>query len=308
MTSSFAHRVPCTHRRRRRVRTSSCWTTSASIRRSPTSCSVRTPRSHAPRCSTTRDSSPSSRHAAFRAVDEFDAPRGHATHFAIWQLRDAMSNLALSPAAELQLADIADALESDPGWLTVGPADACPDNVLVTPDGLRLLDFEGAARYHALFDAGSLALPFPSCWCHDAFAEELRQRAARRAPPRARAHARRVRRATRARLDRLVRLDAGPMARRHAPRRLPPDRAPGQRPRTRARGGADDRRPKQPAHSARGPPVSTGPCAPSGGPKRTPDRRIPRSAELDPGRRAGSHAPGVSCACMPRTGSASTVC
>jgi thiamine kinase-like enzyme len=108
-------------------------------------------------------------------VDEFDAPRGHATHFAIWQLRDAMSNLALPPAAERQLADIADALETDPGWLTVGSADACPDNVLVTPDGLRLLDFEGAARYHAVFDAGSLALPFPSCWCHDAFADELRR-------------------------------------------------------------------------------------------------------------------------------------
>jgi hypothetical protein len=69
--------------------------------------------------------------------------------------------------------------------------------VLVTPDGLRLLDFEGAARYHALFDAGSLALPFPSCWCRGAFAEELRLSCSA-APPRARAHARQGLRATRA--------------------------------------------------------------------------------------------------------------
>jgi hypothetical protein len=108
-------------------------------------------------------------------VDEFDAPRGHTTHFAIWQLRDEVSKLALPRAAERALREITDDLENGDGWLTVGPADACPDNVLVTPDGLRLLDFEGAARYHALFDAGSLALPFPSCWCHDAFAEELRR-------------------------------------------------------------------------------------------------------------------------------------
>ena len=44
----------------------------------------------------------------------------------------------------------------------------------MTPAGLRLLDFEGATVYHALFDAATLTLPFPSCWCHDALPAALR--------------------------------------------------------------------------------------------------------------------------------------
>jgi hypothetical protein len=44
-------------------------------------------------------------------------------------------------------------------------ADACPDNCLATPDGVRLLDFEFAGFRHPLVDGASVRLGFPSCWC-----------------------------------------------------------------------------------------------------------------------------------------------
>lgn len=45
------------------------------------------------------------------------------------------------------------------------PADACPDNNQVTPDGLRFFDFEFAGHYSLFLDAAYTALPFPTCWC-----------------------------------------------------------------------------------------------------------------------------------------------
>ncbi|MEU8923658.1 hypothetical protein AB0D10_22390 [Kitasatospora sp. NPDC048545] len=45
------------------------------------------------------------------------------------------------------------------------PGDTCPDNNLLTPQGLRLLDFE-AADYHSVFlTAAYCRMPFASCWC-----------------------------------------------------------------------------------------------------------------------------------------------
>ena len=215
-------------------------------------------------------------------VGEFDAPRAHPTHFALWQLRDTMRNLDLPPEAEHALVHIAGGLETDEGWLTVGPADACPDNVLVTPDGLRLLDFEGAARYHALFDAGSLALPFPSCWCHDALAEELRGELLD------------VHRVTLGRTrdeydDRLSRVSiiwcAWTLARwlevtRRADFRPIARLASG---REHVRAAAQTIASEATGSFERGPRTSTVRCAPSGAPEPTSDRRIPRSTERDIG-------------------------
>lgn len=61
--------------------------------------------------------------------------------------------------AELRgLADLA-----GPEALT--PADACPDNNIVTDGGLVLIDFEAAQWRHLAWDAAYLAVPWPSCWC-----------------------------------------------------------------------------------------------------------------------------------------------
>jgi hypothetical protein len=109
-------------------------------------------------------------------VDAFELDGAHPTHFAIWKLRETIDTFRLPTATTREVLAILDEVEQARSWYTVGPADACPDNVLLTPDGLRLLDFEGASVYHALFDAVSLTFPFPSCWCHNAppeFAAEL---------------------------------------------------------------------------------------------------------------------------------------
>ena len=107
-------------------------------------------------------------------LDAFDATGTFPNHFALMQVRERVGGLTASPAAEAALLDACAALESPGAWGTVGSADACPDNVLVTPAGLKLIDFEGGAVYHALFDTATLTLPFPSCWCHDALPDPLR--------------------------------------------------------------------------------------------------------------------------------------
>jgi len=45
------------------------------------------------------------------------------------------------------------------------PGDTCPDNNIVLPGGLRLLDFEGAEIRHPAWDVAYLRVPWPSCWC-----------------------------------------------------------------------------------------------------------------------------------------------
>lgn len=45
------------------------------------------------------------------------------------------------------------------------PGDTCPDNNLVLPDRVRLLDFEGAEIRHLAWDVAYLRVPWPSCWC-----------------------------------------------------------------------------------------------------------------------------------------------
>jgi hypothetical protein len=44
-------------------------------------------------------------------------------------------------------------------------ADACPDNVLETGEGLRLIDFETGHFGHAFVDIAYGRMMFPSCWC-----------------------------------------------------------------------------------------------------------------------------------------------
>jgi hypothetical protein len=68
----------------------------------------------------------------------------------------------------------------DPGpWLALVHGDPCPDNVLLTPQGAALLDFEFAAPGHALIDAAYWRMGFPTCWCAgrvpDTVAERVEQ-------------------------------------------------------------------------------------------------------------------------------------
>ncbi|MEU6070780.1 hypothetical protein ABZ864_41690 [Streptomyces sp. NPDC047082] len=45
------------------------------------------------------------------------------------------------------------------------PGDTCPDNNLLTPEGLRLLDFEAACFQSVFLTAAYCRMPFSTCWC-----------------------------------------------------------------------------------------------------------------------------------------------
>jgi hypothetical protein len=62
----------------------------------------------------------------------------------------------------------------------LSPADACPDNNVFTPDGLALIDFEGAEWRHIAWDVAYLRVPWPSCWCAWRLPEEVSDRAVAR--------------------------------------------------------------------------------------------------------------------------------
>ncbi|WP_151526580.1 hypothetical protein [Serinicoccus kebangsaanensis] len=68
-------------------------------------------------------------------------------------------------AAAAQARDVVDELQHDTGRHVLGPGDSCPDNAVLTPGGVRLLDLEGAGVRHLAFDAAYAAEPFSTCWC-----------------------------------------------------------------------------------------------------------------------------------------------
>ncbi|MET8772945.1 hypothetical protein [Streptomyces sp. NPDC004658] len=45
------------------------------------------------------------------------------------------------------------------------PGDTCPDNTLLTQDGLRLIDFESATFQSVFLTAAYCRMPFSTCWC-----------------------------------------------------------------------------------------------------------------------------------------------
>jgi hypothetical protein len=63
-----------------------------------------------------------------------------------------------------ELAEVAGAVQPD-RYGIFSPGDLCPDNSLVTPGGVRLLDFEAAGMYSVFLDAAYIRMPFSTCWC-----------------------------------------------------------------------------------------------------------------------------------------------
>ena len=64
-----------------------------------------------------------------------------------------------------QVRDAVDRLEQDTGRHVLGPGDTCPDNAVLTPQGVRLLDLEGTGIRHLAYEAAYPAEPFSTCWC-----------------------------------------------------------------------------------------------------------------------------------------------
>ncbi|GLW70967.1 hypothetical protein Kpho02_32660 [Kitasatospora phosalacinea] len=75
-------------------------------------------------------------------------------------------------AEELTAVGTADG-ERYPGFT---PGDTCPDNNLITPDGLRLLDFEAAGYQSVFLTAAYCRMPFSSCWCVHRLPDDLARR------------------------------------------------------------------------------------------------------------------------------------
>lgn len=68
-------------------------------------------------------------------------------------------------AARAEILDAVDWLERDGDRHVLGPGDACPDNAVLTPGGVRFLDLEGTGVRHAAYEAAYAAEPFSTCWC-----------------------------------------------------------------------------------------------------------------------------------------------
>jgi len=63
-----------------------------------------------------------------------------------------------------ELHAVADAV--GPGRYPIFSAgDMCPDNNLITANGLRFVDFESAGIYSVFLDAAYIRMPFSTCWC-----------------------------------------------------------------------------------------------------------------------------------------------
>jgi len=65
---------------------------------------------------------------------------------------------------DAELALVAAAV-ADERHAVFSPGDVCPDNNLVTSDGIRFVDFEEAGFQSAFLDAAYIRMPFSTCWC-----------------------------------------------------------------------------------------------------------------------------------------------
>ncbi len=77
------------------------------------------------------------------------------------------AKLGIAPPAALD-AELRDALDllADREHEVVTPADLCPDNNLITPDGVRFIDLEFSGCSPVFVEVAYARVPFPTCWCN----------------------------------------------------------------------------------------------------------------------------------------------
>ena len=100
--------------------------------------------------------------------------------------RAALAGVATSDGLAAELAEVAAAVTRT-DCLVFSPGDICPDNNLLTPGGIRFIDFEESGYHPAFLDAAYLRMPFSTCWCafrlplglRDAAEERYRSQVAR---------------------------------------------------------------------------------------------------------------------------------
>ncbi len=77
---------------------------------------------------------------------------------------EAAGQVGVTPPYGLsaELAEIAAAVDHQ---AVFSPGDICPDNNVLTADGIRFLDFESAGFHSTFLDAAYIRMPFSTCWC-----------------------------------------------------------------------------------------------------------------------------------------------
>jgi hypothetical protein len=76
----------------------------------------------------------------------------------------AKIGVAAPAGLHAELAEVATAVGAD-DHAVFSPGDICPDNNLLTSDGIRFIDFEEAGFHPAFLDAAYIRMPFSTCWC-----------------------------------------------------------------------------------------------------------------------------------------------
>ncbi|GAB3834282.1 hypothetical protein GCM10027610_029650 [Dactylosporangium cerinum] len=73
-------------------------------------------------------------------------------------------DVPVPPSAADELRAVLDRLDGD-GAGSLLHGDPCPDNAVLTDDGIRFVDLEGAQRGPAMVELAYLRIGFPTCWC-----------------------------------------------------------------------------------------------------------------------------------------------
>lgn len=86
-------------------------------------------------------------------------------HCAAFRKRLAELGIDVPAGLEEELEGLVETVVLSGSFSVFSPGDICPDNNLLTPDGLRVLDFEGASFHSVFLDAAYATMPFATCWC-----------------------------------------------------------------------------------------------------------------------------------------------
>ncbi|GCE17896.1 hypothetical protein [Dictyobacter kobayashii] len=120
--------------------------------------------------------------AAYTAIRTALGPMEDSEYFQYSWLQTQMEkilttlNVQPEPGIAQELQTLQMALTNPGPFLAFMQGDACPDNVIQTQHGMRMVDFEGGMYTHALLEGAYGRVPFPTCRCLYRIPEDIVQR------------------------------------------------------------------------------------------------------------------------------------
>lgn len=109
--------------------------------------------------------------AEYTAIRAALGQREESQYFSYNWLQEQMDkivtalNVPPEPGVDKELQALQAALTNPGPFLAFMQGDACPDNTIQTPQGMRMIDFEGGMYTHALLEGAYGRVPFPTCRC-----------------------------------------------------------------------------------------------------------------------------------------------